>query len=385
MRPTAPPVILVLALYAAGLGAAGQYAKLAVPFEALGAVYPQAGAALGWTVSLISLMGVALGLAAGALATRLGLRRSLIGALALGAAIAAAQATLPPLPILLALRLVEGAAHLAIVVAAPTLIARIAPERWQGAALTLWGTFFGVAFTVVAVLGLPLVAAAGLPALLWAHAAWMAAMAALLAWLLPREEPEPAAEPPAPGLLAAHRAVYGSAFLAAPAAGWLFYTLTYVALLAVLPLTLGPAAGRALAALAPLAGIAVSMSVGVWLLRRMPAVKVVLLGLGLSLALTPFLGLGGVPAVALFAALGLVQGASFAAVPELAQTARDRALANGALAQMGNAGNLLGTPVMLAALGAGGMPALVGLTAAAYSAALAAYLALARRRAHAGV
>lgn len=383
MCPAVPPLVLVLALYAGGLGAAGQYAKLAVPFEALGAAYPQAGAALGWTVSLISLLGVALGLAAGALATRLGLRRSLISALGLGAAIAAAQATLPPLPVLLALRLVEGAAHLAIVVAAPTLIAQTAPDRWRGAALTLWGTFFGVAFTVVAVLGLPLITAAGLPALLWAHAVWMAAMAALLAWLLPRAAAETGAAPSAPGLLATHRAVYGSPFLAAPAAGWLFYTLTYVALLAVLPLTLAPAEGRALAAFAPLAGIALSMSVGVWLLRRMPAVQVILWGFGLSLALTPFLGLGVAPAVALFAALGLVQGASFAAVPELARTARDRALANGALAQMGNTGNLLGTPVMLATFGAGGMPALVGLTALAYAAAIAAHLALARRRARA--
>ncbi|MFP4305280.1 MAG: MFS transporter [Rhodosalinus sp.] len=383
MRPAAPPVFLVLALYAAGLGAAGQYAKLAVPFEALGAAYPQAGAALGWTVSLISLPGVALGLAAGALATRLGLRRSLIGALAAGAVIAAAQATLPPLPVLLTLRLVEGAAHLAIVVAAPTLIAQVAPDRWRGAALTLWGTFFGVAFTAVAVLGLPLVAAAGLPALLWAHATWMAAIAALLARILPRAEADHAAEPPAPHLLDAHRAVYGSPFLAAPASGWLFYTLTYVALLAVLPLTLAPAEGRALAAFAPLAGIALSMSVGVWLLRRMAAVQVILWGFGLSLALTPFLGLGVAPAVALFAALGLVQGASFAAVPELAQTAPERALANGALAQMGNAGNLLGTPVMLATFGAGGMPALVGLTALAYAAAIAAHLALALRRARA--
>jgi nitrate/nitrite transporter NarK len=86
------------------------------------------------------------------------------------------------------------------------------------------------------------------------------------------------------------------------------------------------------------------------------------------------------PAVALFAALGLVQGASFAAVPELNATARDRALANGALAQMGNAGNLLGTPVMLAALSAGGMAGPVALVMAAYAAAIAAHLGFARLR-----
>jgi hypothetical protein len=281
---------------------------------------------------------------------------------------------------MLALRLAEGASHLAIVVAAPTLIAQIAPARWRGAALTLWGTFFGVAFTGVAVAGLPLVAAAGLPALLWAHAAWMAAMAALLAWRLPRGERPARDEDAAPGLVAAHLEVYRSPRLAAPAAGWLFYTLTYVALLAVWPLVLSDAAGRALATLAPLAGIAVSMTLGVRLLRRMPAVRVILWGFALGLAIAPFLGAGLVPAVALFAALGLVQGASFAAVPELNATARDRALANGALAQMGNAGNLLGTPVMLAALSAGGMAGPVALVMAAYAAAIAAHLGFARLR-----
>ncbi|RBI84906.1 MFS transporter [Rhodosalinus halophilus] len=379
MRPAVSPLALVLALYCAGLGAAGQYATFAVPFAALSRAYPEAGAALGWVVSALSLLGVALGLAAGALTARLGFRRSLIIALALGAAISAAQTTLPPLPMMLALRLAEGASHLAIVVAAPTLIAQIAPARWRGAALTLWGTFFGVAFTGVAVAGLPLVAAAGLPALLWAHAAWMAAMAALLAWRLPREQ-APACEEAVPGLVAAHLEVYRSPRLAAPAAGWLFYTLTYVALLAVWPLVLSAEAGRALAALAPLAGIAVSMTLGVWLLRWMPAVRVILWGFALGLALAPLLGAGLVPAVALFAALGLVQGASFAAVPELNATARDRALANGALAQMGNAGNLLGTPVMLAALSAGGTAGPVALVMAAYAAAIAAHLGFARLR-----
>jgi hypothetical protein len=122
------------------------------------------------------------------------------------------------------------------------------------------------------------------------------------------------------------------------------------------------------------------MTLGVWLLRRMPAVRVILWGFALGLAIAPFLGAGLVPAVALFAALGLVQGASFAAVPELNATARDRALANGALAQMGNAGNLLGTPVMLAALSAGGMAGPVALVMAAYAAAIAAHLGFARLR-----
>ena len=74
---------------------------------------------------------------------------------------------------------------------------------------------------------------------------------------------------------------------------------------------------------------------------------------------------------------GVVAGGGFAAVPWLNQTEDGRALANGALAQLGNIGTFAGTPV-LAALGAGaslplaiavgGVGALV--TAIAYRAAI---------------
>ncbi|MCX8954589.1 MFS transporter, partial [Ruegeria sp. NA] len=84
--------------------------------------------------------------------------------------------------------------------------------------------------------------------------------------------------------------------------------------------------------------------------------------------------------VALFAVLGLVQGGSFAAVPQLNSTPENQALSYGAMAQMGNAGNLLGTPVLLAILWrtseAGMLIAVVGF----YAVAMALHLWLAARR-----
>jgi nitrate/nitrite transporter NarK len=68
--------------------------------------------------------------------------------------------------------------------------------------------------------------------------------------------------------------------------------------------------------------------------------------------------------IALAAALGLIQGGSFAIVPQLNETAVTQAQANGAMAQMGNLGNTLGTPVMVAALavfGYNALPMYVGL------------------------
>ena len=74
--------------------------------------------------------------------------------------------------------------------------------------------------------------------------------------------------------------------------------------------------------------------------------------------------------VLLFGALGLVQGASFAAVPQLVASPADRATANGAMAQMGNAGNLVGTPALL---GAGGTGAMFAAVAFAYALGLGAH------------
>ncbi len=375
------PLILIAVLYAAGLGAAGQYSKLAVPFSALGAAYPDAGAALGWLVSVLSLLGLILGLMAGVLVARFGFRRSLVVALWAGAALSALQALLPPLPVMLALRMLEGGAHLAIVVAAPTLIAQVAPDSWRGAALTLWGTFFGVAFTVTALIGLPLVARAGLPALLALHGVAMAAVALILTRLLPADQGNAAA--PLPHPLREHLEIYRSPRLAAPALGWLFYATTYVALLAVLPATLSEGAAATFSALAPLTGIVLSMTLGVALLTRVSAVTVVVAGFALALAAIPLILLAPEspwPGIAVFTALGLVQGASFAAVAQLNESLADRARANGAMAQLGNAGNLIGTPVMLLALGLAGTGGLVALAGLAYGLGIALHVILAERR-----
>jgi hypothetical protein len=72
------PLFKVLALWAAGLGAAAQFAKIVVIFPELQAYYGETGAASGYLVSLISVMGMLLGLVAGLIAIQLGIRRLLI-------------------------------------------------------------------------------------------------------------------------------------------------------------------------------------------------------------------------------------------------------------------------------------------------------------------
>jgi len=353
-------MVLVVLLWCAGLGAAAQFGKISILYETLRASYGGSGeVALGLVVSIVGMVGLILGTTAGLLVARIGPRRAIVAALAAGAAMSLLQALLPAYPLMLASRLIEGASHLAIVVVGPTMIAALAPEARRPLAMTLWSSFFGVTYTALALIG-PHATPVGL---FLGHAAYMAALAAILALALP---PDPRL-PPAPlgNLLKQHVEIYASSRLAAPAMGFFCYTFLYVAILTLLPPET-PATHRALiAAGMPLASIVVSLTLGVRLLGRMSAVRLVQWGYAVAapgfVLLWAFWGNGAGMVLAGFwlsAALGIVQGASFASIPELNTTAEDRARAAGAVAQLGNLGTTTGTPVLAALLASAGPPGL---------------------------
>ncbi|RUS59099.1 MFS transporter [Pseudorhodobacter sp. E13] len=356
----ASPLVIVLILWGAGLGAAAQFGKISILFDRIAAHYAGAGdVTVGLIVSVVGFVGLIFGTTAGLLVQRLGYRRVLLWALAAGAALSAVQALFPPLPVLLALRVVEGFSHLAIVVAAPVMIAQTASLRYQGLAMTLWSSFFGLSFALTAALGLPLARAYGDGALFLAHAAYMLVFAGFIWLALPKDSPQETSFPRLSSLVAQHGVIYRSPRLSAPAMGFFCYTLTYVALLTLLPPMIGGPHQALIATAMPLVSIAVSLSLGVWLLSQAPAVRIVQAGFAVAAGATLWLWAvwgQGWPVVAaaltLAASLGVVQGASFAAIAQLNPTADGRARAAGAIAQLGNLGTTSGTP-LLAALIAG--------------------------------
>ncbi len=388
MRSPSPlPVILVL--WGAGLGAAAQFGKVSVLFERIALDYPGSGAVLlGLIVSVVGLVGLIFGTTAGLMVQGLGSRRVLVWALGLAALFSALQAPMPPLPLMLALRVAEGFSHLAIVVAAPVMIAQVAPLRFQGLAMTLWSSFFAVSFAITATLGLPLAESYGNGALFLAHAAYMAVFALAVRALLPPDPPPRLPVLRLPVLLRQHGQIYASAFVAAPALGFCCYTLTYVALLTLLPPMVGGGWQAFVAATMPLVSIMVSLTLGVWLLSRFAAVRIVqggfavaVLGAVLIWACPGWPAAMVAAALLLAASLGVVQGASFAAIPQLNPEAEDRARAAGAVAQLGNLGTTTGTPLLaalIAAQGATGLALFVALPSLA-GIALHHWLALRRR------
>ncbi len=375
----------VLLLWLAGLGAATQFAKIAVPFPELVLLYASHAESMGWLLSIISLLGAVLGAVSGAVVGRVGALKLLIGGLCLGGALSIFQASLPGFYTMLATRFVEGVSHLAIVVAAPTLIAQITSGKARNISMVLWSTFFGVAFALNAWIGLPVVEHFGLPFFFALHGGLMITIAGLILLCGLNVQPSQGAAPWRwVELFDVHLRTYQSPFVSAPAIGWFFYTLTFVSLLAILPGRLPEEHAATVAGLMPLAGIVLSWLAVPILLSSMSCVAVV--NLGFALGMLAIVGVFlGVPlelvCICLFAVLGLVQGGSFAAVPILNQTPETQALSYGAMAQMGNAGNLLGTPVLLAVLGRTGEAGMLITVIGIYAAAILAHAALARKRA----
>jgi MFS family permease len=345
--------LTVLALWAAGLGAAAQFGKISVLYEALGAAYADhAGVGIGVMVSVVGMVGLIFGTTAGLLVARIGPRRAILGALLLGAAVSLVQSVFPPYPVMMLTRVLEGVSHLAIVVVGPTAIAGVTPARHQGLAMTLWSSFFGVTYAALAWFAPALIAAQGAGALFVAHGGWMLVFAVVL-WLLLPADPPHREQAGQGNLLAQHAAIYASPYLAAPAMGFVCYTVTYVAVLTLLPAQVAAGWGGFVAVAMPLVSIAVSLTLGVWLLAVIPAFRLVQGGFAVAmlagLGLWAVWGQGGAEAafaLLLAASLGVVQGASFASLAQINPLPEDRARAAGAIAQLGNLGTTTGTPML---------------------------------------
>lgn len=367
--------VLIALYWLAGLAAGGQFAKITVPFMEVVALYPDAGNASAWLLSSVSVVGAVFGLTSGSLVARFGAERTLLAGLLLGGSLSLVQAIGLSFGWMLATRIVEGVSHLLIVVAAPTLISRVAVGWLQGPALALWSTFFGVTFAFVGWLGLPFVERNGVHAMFLAHGIAMIALTVVFIGIFHRRGVAPTAPlgrsaGTVGAVLQLHLRAYRSIAITAAGLGWPFYTCTFVSLLAILPGLLPEDLRQSITALMPLLAVVISLSIAPLLLRGLQGTGVAILGFGLACAAL-VTGLFGTPlpvlALMVFAAFGLIQSGTFAAVPELNPGDQDRALAYGVVAQTGNAGNVIGTPVLLWVRDLSGPGAMLALVAILYA------------------
>ena len=327
-------------LFLAGLFAAAQFAKIALTLDDLGTVY--SGGGLPFAVSALSVAGILFGVTAGMIVAQFGARRVLLIALAVASGLSLVQAILPIFQVFMALRVLEGFSHLAIVVAAPTLMAAISQAKDVPVAMGLWGTFFGVGFAGAAAV-VPLLE--GPSEVYIAHGVFGLVLVAALWPLLPRGVARGVWEG---NVWARHVAIYGNPRMVAPALGFLWHTIMFLGLLTFLPGLLGSWTAPIL----PLVALVGTFGAG-WLARWFAPKVILLVGFLLT-----FLGFGVVlflpdvtqiwAVLALFVVIGLVPGASFANVPALNADPADQARANGAIAQLGNIGTAASTPLFAA-------------------------------------
>ncbi len=348
---------LVALVFLGGLLAAAQFGKISLTLPEVALAFGRPVTGVAFFVSRVGLTGLVFGAMAGGVAAGFGPGRTFLAGLVLGGAMSLVQATMPAFALFAASRVVEGVAHLALVVGGPPLMAAAASDRDRPLVMGLWAVFFGASLAISAQVFPPLLSFGGLPLIFALHGALLLTLAVVLWRRVPRLPRSPASLDP----VAVHRAIYSRIRYMAPGLGFVCYTFLFVAAIATLPGALGR---PGLATILPLVTLTTTLAGGALCRRFAPhhvaaagyaGTAVGALGLALGLPLSVEVA---------FASMGLVPGASFAAIPAWNASPADRARATGAIAQLGNLGTVTGTPVFAALYASGGAAALVWLIGA---------------------
>lgn len=351
--------IPVTVLLACGVAAAMMFAKVAAIFVPVREHFASSDLLIGLAISLPGFLACILGVTAGVLVGELGPRRVLLACMAAGAALSLVQALPLPLWLFLVSRMFEGLAHLGVVIAAPVLIITLSAPRQRGFVMAIWGSFFGLAFAAAGWIA-PLLEAEGGPRLVFgAHGLLMLALLILAFCMLPRTlgAPVRGAQLTWRRFGSEHVESYRSMRSLLPGAIFVWHTLMYTSLVTFIPLFAGPADVGMLLIWMPLLSILGTLAAGV-VIRVVPRPALVA-GIGYvavaALTLAVWWVLAGAGNIVLLALVlmvfsGLIQGAAFALIPALSTDPGVNARANGALTQLGNLGNLLGSPLFAVAL-----------------------------------
>jgi MFS transporter, DHA1 family, inner membrane transport protein len=369
---------LIGLLVAAGMVAAFQVGKAppSIPSirEQLGASLGQAG----WLLSILNLITALGGMAIALTADRFGHRRLIVLGTALCCAASLLGAFAQSVDALLVGRFVEGVGLIAVVVAIPPLLLRIASPADQRRSMELWSLYMPAGAG-----SMMLIAAIILPGTSW-RAVWLVAAAAsalMLATLLlralsrPELDPQPVMRRP---ILHEMMEVAGSGGPLAIALCFGAYSCCWFAVVGFLPTLqidrLGFATSTAaiVTALVTMVNVTGNLAAGRLLQRGWPRV-VLIVGAALSMAIcAAAIFMDGVPdllrlvlAGVYSAGIGVIPTALFTALPVHSPRPELVGASTGLLMQGSNFGALLGPPITAALVVAGGWSAAAWLTSVA--------------------
>ncbi len=378
------PVILAVVL--AGVCAALHVGKVPPAIPQLRAEFGLGLTAAGWILSSFAAVGAVAAAVAGSLGDLLTPRRAMLGGLALLAAASLAGAAAPSGGALLALRFVESAAALMVVVSGPALIWGVVRAEDVRPAFALWGCWMPLgAGLMMLVSPLLLIHGPGWRAA-WAFAAAASAAAGLLLWHVTRGLPRARAaigfdlpvlvRRPGPWLLAVAFCVYSLSYNA---------LVGFFPVLLVERLALAPAWAMVLSGLVVLVNVFGNLGAGRLARRGWPrwtSMVAAFLAMAATapLVFSELLPDGGrLLAAAAFSALGgLLPATVLGAAALFAPRPSAVGGVNGFVVQGSNVGQLLGPPLLAAVVVAAGWTAAAGLIVAAATVGLAAALGLRR-------
>ena len=380
---------LIGLLVAAGIVAAFQVGKAppALPSirEDLGATLRQAG----WLLSTINLMTALGGMAIALTADRVGHRRLVILGTALTLVASLAGAFAGDVDQLLVTRVFEGLGFVAVTVAIPTLLLRIAQPGDQRLTMALWTTYMPAGAGTMM-----LISAVVLPGTSW-RIAWLVAAAAsalmLLALLLralPARSLDPLPVKRHP-VLVEMREVATSGGPVAIAICFGAYACCWYAVVGFLPtlqverLGFATSTAAVVTAIVTVVNVTGNLSAG-WLLHHGVPRVVLIVGATVSMAFCAAgIFVDAVPdllrlvlAGVYSAVIGVVPGALFTAIPVHAPRPELAGASTGLLMQGSNIGGLLGPPIVAALVASGGWPSAAWLTSVALGIVTASALSL---------
>ncbi|TYL46571.1 MFS transporter [Marinomonas sp. IMCC 4694] len=363
--------LLVALLWIAGISAAMQFAKFSVSFDDLLVHYQVGATSTGAALSAVGLAGLVFGVSAGMIASRVGYLKVLVGALLLGGALSLFQSTLPSFDLLFLARALEGFSQLGVVVAAPTLIAKLSAPQHRSLTMGIWGTFFGVAFALCGWAGKNILDLYGLQTLFLSHGLFITTIGVVLFFKL-RKNPVLDLVPVTgiqDGFIIQMMRIYRNPRALLPSCVFLFYTCTLVSVLTYVPgLIEEVSLQKWMLVVLPLvstSGTFLAGAIAQYWMRPQRVALMAYSGVAMS-ALMLFFVHGSalvfcvmVGIMVLF--LGMVPGSALAMIPALARNPSEQAQAYGLLAQFGNLGATVGPPSFATAIAAYGLSGLVGL------------------------
>ncbi|SBS39990.1 Inner membrane transport protein YajR [Marinomonas spartinae] len=362
----------VVLLWVSGIAAAMQFAKFSISYDELLTHYQAGPAWTGALISVVGIVGLIFGASAGVVAGRMGYLNVLVGALAIGSLLSVLESFLPSFMTMLVLRVLEGMSQLGVVVAAPTMIARLSAPQHRSITMGLWGTFFGVAFAITGWLGNKLLSTYGLQGLLLVHGVLIGSMALALWWLLSQYKSvyENQSAPSSLGFWTQLRNMYKTPRTLLPALVFLFYTCMLVSLLTYIPTLISDEKLRNLLRITlPLTSTAGTFLAGALSQYVMRPQRVALLAFS-SVAVGavfahfsqsyPIVFALSVSLMVLSA--GMVPGSALSMIPLVTRSAGEQAQGYGLIAQLGNLGATIGPPsfaAMIALMNTEGLVLLV--------------------------